>query len=260
MEYGSAFGHGAYLGPDYTADYLRRSSNLVRQSYGGPASDAAARKTIEDMRTNRYEAKNGTLTFSAAEAGAFRKLVPYYSRFFSDPNSEHGLRPNAITNRMQLRQLTALFAWTAWAAAAKRPGHNYSYTNNWPSEPRVDNTPTANVIVWSVLSLIALLGRHRPPLRSVRPRPISPRRLRLPSLPTEHREFVTSTRISSSFERRGRASSQTSANRFRTPRYVNDQSKQPSLDHDSRALNLARSPSADSRDEFANPTGRLSAA
>jgi len=131
MEYGSAFGHGAYLGPDYTAEYLRRSSNLVRQSYGGPASDAAARKTIEDMRTNRYEAKTGTLTFSAAEAGAFRKLVPYYSRFFSDPKSEHGLRPNAITNRTQLRQLTAFFAWMAWAAAAKRPGHNYSYTNNW---------------------------------------------------------------------------------------------------------------------------------
>ena len=40
----------------------------------------------------------------------------------------------------------------------RRPGHNYSYTNNWPPEPRVDNRPTANVIVWSVLSLIALLG------------------------------------------------------------------------------------------------------
>ena len=25
MEYGSAFGHGAYLGPDFTADYLRRA-------------------------------------------------------------------------------------------------------------------------------------------------------------------------------------------------------------------------------------------
>src|SRR5216110_1745733 len=74
MEYGSAFGHGAYLGPDYTADYLRRSSNLVRDSYGGAASAAAARKTIQDMRTNRYDAKSGTLTFSAAEAGAFRKL------------------------------------------------------------------------------------------------------------------------------------------------------------------------------------------
>ena len=82
----------------------------------------------------------------------------YYSDFFSDPTTEHGLRPEAITDQTQLRQLTAFFAWTAWAAAAERPGHDYSYTNNWPPEPRVDNKPTANVIVWSVLSLIALLG------------------------------------------------------------------------------------------------------
>jgi nitric oxide reductase subunit B len=54
--------------------------------------------------------------------------------------------------------LTGFFAWTAWAAAAERPGHKYSYTNNWPSEPRVDNGPTAPVIVWSALSLVALLG------------------------------------------------------------------------------------------------------
>ena len=158
MEYGSVFGHGAYLGPDYTADYLRRSANLVRDAYGGRSSDAAAQKTIEDMRTNRYDSKTNTLTFSKPEASAFRQLVPYYSRFFSDPKTEHGLRADAITSPAQLRQLTAFFAWTAWAAAARRPGHSYSYTNNWPSEPRVNNRPTANVMVWSVLSLIALLG------------------------------------------------------------------------------------------------------
>src|SRR5262245_10053133 len=27
MAYGSVLGHGAYLGPDYTADYLRRAAN-----------------------------------------------------------------------------------------------------------------------------------------------------------------------------------------------------------------------------------------
>ena len=70
----------------------------------------------------------------------------------------HGLRAKAIDDPVELRQLTAFFAWTAWAASTNRPGHNYSYTNNWPPEPRVDNKPTANVIVWSVLSLIALLG------------------------------------------------------------------------------------------------------
>jgi nitric oxide reductase subunit B len=158
MEYGSVFGHGAYLGPDYTADYLRRSADLVRDSYGGASSDAAARRTIEDMRANRYDASSHTLRFSAPQASAFRKLVGHYTTFFSAPRSEHGLKPDAITDKAELRQLTSFFAWTAWAAAAKRPGHNYSYTNNWPSEPRVDNKPTANVIVWSVLSLIALLG------------------------------------------------------------------------------------------------------
>ena len=158
MEYGSVFGHGAYLGPDYTADYLRRSSDFVRSSFGGASSDAAVRRTIEDFRTNRYDADTGTLRFSAPQAAAFRRLVGYYGGYFSEPTTRYGLRPDAITDRTELRQLTAFFAWTAWAAAANRPGHDYSYTNNWPPEPRVDNKPTANVIVWSVMSLIALLG------------------------------------------------------------------------------------------------------
>ena len=158
MEFGSAFGHGAYLGPDFTADYLRRSSDYVRRIYGGPRSDTAAQRTISDFRANRYDKHTHVLTLSTAQARAHRVLLGYYSRFFSDPKSEHGLKPDAITNRRDLTDLTAFFGWTAWAAAATRPGHNYSYTNNWPPEPRVDNKPTANVIVWSVLSLIALLG------------------------------------------------------------------------------------------------------
>src|SRR6476661_2287386 len=41
MEYGSIFGHGAYLGPDFTADYLHRAALLVIDEYGGPSSDQA---------------------------------------------------------------------------------------------------------------------------------------------------------------------------------------------------------------------------
>ncbi len=158
MEYGSAFGHGAYLGPDFTADYLRRSADLVARSHGGAGSDSAERRTIADLRTNRYDEQTKTLALTEAQAEAFRRLVPHYSRFFSNPTTVHGLRAKAITDPVELRQLTAFFAWTAWAASTNRPGHDYSYTNNWPPEPRVDNEPTANVVVWSVLSLIALLG------------------------------------------------------------------------------------------------------
>src|SRR4029453_7155258 len=57
----------------------------------------------------------------------------------------------------EIHELTAFFSWTAWASAAERPGHDYSYTNNWPPEPRVDNTPTADIVVWSGLSLTSLL-------------------------------------------------------------------------------------------------------
>ncbi len=98
MEYGSAFGHGAYLGPDFTADYLRRSSIIVTRAYGGPASDSAAQRTIEDFRANRYdEAQRDAHAEPAARSGV-RTLVGYYSRFFSDPDTDHGLRPNAITD------------------------------------------------------------------------------------------------------------------------------------------------------------------
>ena len=158
MEFGSIFGHGAYLGPDFTADYLHRSATEVLKMYGGPASDTAARRTREDFRGNHYDAASRTLTFSQAQADAFPVLVAHYTKLLDTPKGRNGLRPHAITDPVQLRQVTSYFAWSAWAAAAQRPGKSYSYTNNWPGEPLVGNTPTGDVVVWSVLSLIALLG------------------------------------------------------------------------------------------------------
>ena len=158
MQYGSIFGHGAYLGPDYTADYLRRSALSVRESYGGEGSDEAAVRTVEDFKENRYDPESETLEFTAAQAAAFGELRGYYGDYFGEPTTRYGLRPEAIRDPGEIRQLTAYFAWTAWAAAALRPGLDYTYTNNWPPEPLVENEPTGEVVVWSVLSLVALLG------------------------------------------------------------------------------------------------------
>ena len=38
MQYGSVYGHGAYLGPDFTADYLHRLALEMNRSYGGDAA------------------------------------------------------------------------------------------------------------------------------------------------------------------------------------------------------------------------------
>src|SRR5690349_23143936 len=82
MEYGSIFGHGAYLGPDYTADYLRRSATIVMDAYSKRGSDRAREATAEEFKTNRYDADSGTLAFTAGQSNAYGELVPYYGKFF----------------------------------------------------------------------------------------------------------------------------------------------------------------------------------
>lgn len=158
QQYGSIVGHGAYLGPDYTAEYLRLASEHVIQSLTDQGVQDPARATVELMRTNRYDPASGVLVFTPEQVSAFEEIRDYYADFFGTDTTEHGLLPSVITDPDQIHDLTAFFGWTAWAASTDRPNQDYSYTNNWPPEPRVDNQPTADILVWSAMSLIALLA------------------------------------------------------------------------------------------------------
>ena len=75
MEYGSIFGHGAYLGPDFTADYLHRAAQIAAREYGGDTSATARDKVIADFKTNRYDPNTDTLTYTDVQARAFDELV-----------------------------------------------------------------------------------------------------------------------------------------------------------------------------------------
>ena len=85
-------------------------------------------------------------------------LIELYRRDVFRRPSRAGLQARWIPEPDEIRQMTDFFAWTAWTAAANRPGHDYSYTNNWPPEPLVGNQVTADAVVWSVISIIFLLG------------------------------------------------------------------------------------------------------
>jgi nitric oxide reductase subunit B len=150
-------GHGAYLGPDYTAEYLRRSSDYIHQDLTEQGVQDPTAATAELLRENGYDESSGELQFTEEQVAAFEDAQAYYADFFGTDSTENGLLPEMITDPQEIKELTAFFSWTAWASAAERPGHSYSYTNNWPPEPRVDNTPTADIVVWSGLSLTALL-------------------------------------------------------------------------------------------------------
>ena len=158
MQYGSVYGHGAYLGPDFTADYLHRMALEMHRAYGGGA--AAEERTRRELRENRYDPATNVLTWTDAQAKAFDVLRQHYeAEVLNRPESGGGgLGPHAIRDPAVSRQVVAFIAWTAWTSAARRPGKPHSYTNNWPPEDLVGNHLTQEAVVWSALSIIALLG------------------------------------------------------------------------------------------------------
>ena len=158
MEYGSVLGHGGYLGPDFTAEYLRMEATSVKEQLASQGVDDPAAATKEMLRTNRYDPSTGTLVWTDEQVKAYNDAVGHYTKMFGPDAHSHGLKPDLITDPVQVKQVTAFFGWTAWGSSAQRPGHDYSYTNNWPPESLVGNAPTGDLMIWSVLSLIVLIG------------------------------------------------------------------------------------------------------
>ncbi len=157
QQYGSVMGHGGYLGPDFTADYLRISAEHIEDELAASGQREPSVAVMEMLRENRYDESSGELVFTAEQVSAFEEATTHYADFFGTDSTKYGLRPRVITDPQEIHELTAFFSWTAWASAAERPGHDYSYTNNWPPERRVGNIPSADIVVWSGLSLTALL-------------------------------------------------------------------------------------------------------
>jgi nitric oxide reductase subunit B len=170
MDNGTIWGHGAYLGPDYSAEALHRigeytAAALAQEQFGKsiadltPAQTAALRAQVAvTLKTNRYDTDSGTLQLTAPEAAAYRQQIDHWTRYFHDPVKNGGLKPDLITDPIELRQLTAFITWAAWASVANRPGVDYSYTNNFPYDADVGNVPVAGALLWSALSLVVLLG------------------------------------------------------------------------------------------------------
>ena len=132
QEYGSILGHGAYLGPDYTADYLRMATDDVTAQFRAEGVSEPRDRVVQEFRTNRYDDATATLVFTDRQAAAFENIQRHYAAYFGENSTKYGLLPKFITDDAEIHDLTAFFAWTAWASAAERPGHDYTYTNNWP--------------------------------------------------------------------------------------------------------------------------------
>ena len=170
MDNGSIWGHGALLGPDFSALYLHTlalhtANSIALQRHGSPIGQVtpvqramAEAEVRTGLKDNRYNPQTKALTVGPAYEDWFKAQPDAWTEYFSHPAKNGGLTAKTISNPEELRQLSAFVAWTAWASAANRPGQAHSYTNNFPYDPVAGNTPSADAVLWSALSLIFLLG------------------------------------------------------------------------------------------------------
>ena len=173
---GTIWGHGSYLAPDWSADYLHRAGLYAAAHYAGLAPGKAAAFTQSDFerldpvaraqvaahvamefKTNRYDPATGELILTGNQAGAFRSLTGYYTGLFRAGNSRMGLQPGIVRSDREGFIVTAFFSWLAWAASTNRVGQEITYTSNWPYDRLVGNEPMPDSVIWSIVSVIVLI-------------------------------------------------------------------------------------------------------
>jgi nitric oxide reductase subunit B len=177
QQLGSVWGHGAYVAPDWSADWLHREAialrgQLARKHFGADYGtlDTAGRAGVdarvkEEMRANTYDAATNTITVGPERAAAIAEVQAHYTGLFGADASfatlreQYAMPDNALPRAEDRRALAAFFFWSAWSAATDRPGEkNLSYTSNWPHEPLVGNEMTTSSAVWSMVSIILLIA------------------------------------------------------------------------------------------------------
>lgn len=185
MQLGSIWGHGAYVAPDWTADWLHRELVTLLDGWAQRELGVAGYEQLHEeqqaalrgrlrarVRENTYDPETGTITIDAERAAAIRTVSEHYESLFGDDpetfelREAYAMKNDTVPDPEHRRVLSAFFWWTAWAAVTERPDSTVTYTNNWPSEPLVDNRPQPSTFLWSAFSVtfllagIGLLGWH----------------------------------------------------------------------------------------------------
>ncbi|QYJ90659.1 nitric-oxide reductase large subunit [Shewanella halotolerans] len=176
---GSIWGHGSYVAPDWTADWLHREAQAwlditAKAQYGRSFNELDSIKKAgleqslrDDLRRNTLTTSaNGEIRISLSETRiqAIGQVSDHYLSLFGDDpelstlREQYAMKEGTVPDLERRQQLNAFLFWGAWAAITEREGQEYTYTNNWPFDPQLGNTPTSDNIVWSILSIVTLIA------------------------------------------------------------------------------------------------------
>src|SRR5690554_3172831 len=175
QEVGSIWGHGAYVAPDWTADYLHREAQYLLNRWSQEDLGKAFNQLTEVeqatmerrlqvfLRKNTYDETTSTLVIHSQRYDAFRELYGHYAGLFMDEpaldelRADYAIARNSIRSEERMEKMVHFFFWASWACVTDRPGSDVTYTHNWPPDEQIGNVATSDLVLWTGFSIIMLL-------------------------------------------------------------------------------------------------------
>jgi len=158
MDHGMVWGHGSQRGPEFSATTLHlistaASDYMAKKDLGKPFAeledldkDIVTLKVTREIKTNRYDPATDTLQLTPSQVEALGQVEQFWDKTFKEGDKHYGFIPNTVREAKDRLDMGRFFFWTAWAASTKRPGADYTYTNNWPADRSVGNVPPARYL------------------------------------------------------------------------------------------------------------------
>ncbi|HKJ09541.1 MAG TPA: nitric oxide reductase, partial [Gammaproteobacteria bacterium] len=167
MDYGTLYGMGSYYGEDYTASFLTALGRhiedaIARQAHGRSYAQLTAGQQYA-VRQRMQEQLHGialqdsVVVLPDAVAKAVGQVRAQTVRELLHNNFAAGWTKADSLNPEKARRLSDFLVYSAFTTIARRPGTDYSYTNNWPYQPTMGNTPTTGTFLWTWVSVAWVL-------------------------------------------------------------------------------------------------------
>jgi len=162
MDYGSLYGMGSYFGEDYTAAYLVRLAMLtevnVAKAHGvkdlsalGAEQRAAARAAMQ-AELQGIDLTKQVAVIPDPLAAAITTLRKEIVQTLLHHDFAKGWTQAYSLDQQSAERTADFLIYSSLTTVARRPGTDASWTQNWPFEPLVGNTPTTSTFRWTWIS------------------------------------------------------------------------------------------------------------
>ncbi len=169
MDWGTMLGMGAYMGPDFSTDFMHYRVEFLYDFYAKELYNksnkeltaierGAVKERVKQDVKKQTKLLETTTVYTDASALAYHKNVEYLTNLLVNGDKERAF-PGGVIRPDEAKKIAAFVDWSQLVASSLRPGTNRTWSNNWPPEPMLDQNVTFvshKISLWEFLILWTL--------------------------------------------------------------------------------------------------------